>query len=402
MHHSSENNNAALSIAALAAAATGIWSIFNNSNNSSNNYNQTEIEASFNQALAYTQQGNYHQATQIFLAILQQNPQHAPTYNYLAWIYAIHNYQLDQALAFAKNAVQLANNHVDRACFIDTLAEVYAHRQEFDAAIKLSLECLQIFQSLNKYPSSPTTYFRLAWCYQIKQDLNKTYHFIQQVIKLNGIGAAEYLTIGDICYAVAFNIGDKGVFHESLSHFDNAIKHYQISLNIAQKQNLNLEMFRFKLSSCLNDKARVFVALEDYQNSQSLYHQSHNVYTSNPYPLVNLALLAARAKNKPQMLLYLTKAMPLIIDMPPYVQKEKLIYILLTDIDFDFYKEDILGFLFNHGKINQYEYTKFLKTAIKSNQPIMNFSQQNFYAPVTNAVGEVGGNFIYTPQPQGI
>ncbi|MGF1675562.1 MAG: tetratricopeptide repeat protein [Rivularia sp. (in: cyanobacteria)] len=399
---SSNHNNTALSIAALTAAATGIWTIFNNSNKSNDNHNQTQIEASFNQALAYTQQGNYHQATQIFLAILQTNPHHAPTYNYLAWIYAIHNYQLDQALAFAKNAVRLANDRFDIACFIDTLAEVYAHRQEFDAAIKLSMECLQIFQSLNQYPSSPTTYFRLAWCYQIKQDFNKTYHYIQQVLKLNGIGATEYLTIGDICYAVAFNIGDKGAFYESLSHFDNAIKHYEISLNIAQKQNLNLEMFRFKLSSCLNDKARVFFALEDYQNSQNLYRQSHNVYTSNPYPLVNLALLAARAKNKQQMLLYLTKAMPLIVDMPPYVQKEKLIYILLTDIDFDFYKEDILGFLFNHGKINQYEYTKFLKTAIKSNQPIMNFSQQNFYAPVTNAVGEVGGNFIYTPQPQGI
>ncbi|NJL10506.1 MAG: hypothetical protein HC908_10985 [Calothrix sp. SM1_7_51] len=396
-----QNNNTALSIAALAAAATGIWTIFNNSNKS-NNHDQMEIETSFNQAVALTQQGNYHQATQIFLTILQQNPQHAPTYNYLAWIYAIHNYQLDQGLAFAKKAVQLANTNFDIACFIDTLAEVYAHRQEFDAAIKLSLECLQIFQSLNQYPSSPTTYFRLAWCYQIKQDLNKTYHFIQQVMKLDGIGANEHLTIGDICYAVAFNIGDKGAFHESFSHFDNAIKHYEISLNIAQRQNLNLEIFRFKLSSCLNDKARVFFALEDYQNSQSLYHQSHNVYTSNPYPLVNLALLAARAKNKQQMLLYLTKAMPLIIDMPPYVQKEKLIYILLTDIDFDFYKEDILGFLFNHGKINQYEYTKFLKTAIKSNQPIMNFSQQNFYAEVTNAVGEVGGNFIHTPQPQGI
>jgi hypothetical protein len=94
--------------------------------------------------------------------------------------------------------------------------------------------------------------------------------------------------------------------------------------------------------------------------------------------------------------------MPLIVDIPPYVQKEKLIYTLLTDIDFDAYKEDILGFLFNHGKINQYEYTKFLKTAIKSTQQIMNFSQQNFYAEVTNAVGNVEGNFLYIPQPQGI
>jgi hypothetical protein len=43
-----------------------------------------------------------------------------------------------------------------------------------------------------------------------------------------------------------------------------------------------------------------------------------------------------------------------------------------------------------------------MKTAIKLTQPIMNFSQQNFYAEVTNAVGNVEGNFLYTPQPQGI
>ncbi len=146
------------------------------------------------------------------------------------------------------------------------------------------------------------------------------------------------------------------------------------------------------------DKARIFFVLEDYQSSQNLYLQSHNVYSLNPYPLVNLALLAARAKNKQQMLFWVGKTMPLIVDMPPYVQKEKLVYILLTDIDFDDYKEDILGLLFNHGKINQYEYAQFIKKAIKSNQPIMNFSQQNFYADVTGVAGNVEENFMYQPQ----
>ncbi len=395
---SNENNNTTLSIAALAAAATGIWSIFNNSNKSNNNYKQTEVDALFNQALALIQQGNYHQATQIFLQILETNPQHAPTYNYLAWIYAIHNYELEQALAFANNAVQLASSHVDKACFIDTLAEVYARKQQLDTAIALSLDCLKIFQGINKYPNNPTTYFRLAWCYQIKQDFNQAYYFIQQILQFNSIGANEHLTIGDICYAIAFCTSSQGMYHDSLSHFDNAIQHYQISLNIAQSQNFSIDLFRLKLSCCLNDKARIFFVLEDYQSSQNLYLQSHNVYNLNPYPLVNLALLAARAKNKQQMLFWVGKTMPLIVDMPPYVQKEKLVYILLTDIDFDDYKEDILGLLFNHGKINQYEYAQFIKKAIKSNQPIMNFSQQNFYADVTGVAGNVEGNFMYQPQ----
>ena len=252
---SNENNNAALSIAALAAVATGIWSIFNNSNNSNNDHNQRKIEADFNQAVAFTQQGNYHQAIQIFFQILQTNPDDAATYNYLAWIYAIHNYELDQALAFANKAVQLASNDFDRACFIDTLGEVYAHRQEFDIAIELSIECLRIFQSINQHPSNSTTYFRLAWCYQIKQDFDSTYKVLQQILQFNNLNAGDYSVIGDICYTIATVCLMKAVYHKAIYHYKNAENQYTNAVKIASSQNILNNILLFKLSSNFCAKA---------------------------------------------------------------------------------------------------------------------------------------------------
>ncbi|MDJ0774115.1 MAG: hypothetical protein QNJ49_11935 [Mastigocoleus sp. MO_167.B18] len=405
MSPNEKNNNVALSIAALAAAATGIWTIFNNSNNSNNNYNQNQVEASFNQAVEFAQQGNYHQAVQIFLEILQTNPQHAPTYNYLAWIYAIHNYQLDQALAFAEQAVQLANNPVDKACFIDTLAEVYAHRQDFDKAIALSLEFLNIFQSLNQDPNTPTTYFRLAWCYQIKQDFHSTYNVIKVILQFNNLGAGDYSTIGDIYYAIGTTAFMKAVYHEAIHYYNNAENQYKFAIQIAANQNISNDILFFKLSCNFNAKGAVLYYLEDYESCKLAHQEAYKIYPNNPYPPMNLAQLAARDKNRQEMLYWLGITMPLVIDNPPFIQQGHLISTMLNELDFDEYRDDVLDLLLNHGKINAADYRKFLKNWVqKSNlkPQVANFSQQNFYADVTGVAGNVEGNFLYTHQPQSI
>lgn len=398
---SSNDNNIALPIAALTVVAAGIWTIFNNSNNSNNDQNQTQIEASFNQAVAFAQQGNYHQAAQIFLAILETNPQHAPTYNYLAWIYAIHNFQLDQALSFANKAIQLANNHVDRACFIDTLAEVYAHGQDFDKAIALSLEYLQILQNLNQAPSNLTTYFRLASCYQIKGDFYNTYEVLQQISQFSNLSAGDYCVIGDICYEIGTDFLMKAVYHEAISHYNNAENQYKIAIQIASNQNIANDIFLFKLSCNLGNKGVAFYYLEDYHSCKLVHQQAYKIYSYNPYPPMNLAQVAARDKNRQEMLYWLGIAMPLMVDNPPLLQQGHLISTMINDLDFDEYKDDVLGLLLNHGKINSLDYQRHLKSWVhKSNlkPQVPNFSQQNFYSDVTGVAGNVEGNFMYQPQ----
>ncbi|MBD2169415.1 hypothetical protein H6G04_34195 [Calothrix membranacea FACHB-236] len=397
-----ENNNTALSIAALAAVAAGVWTIFNNSNNSNPKDNQTDIEPYFNQTVALTQQGNYHQASQIFLAILQTNPQHAPTYNYLAWIYSIHNYQLDQALAFANKAVLLANNHFDRACFIDTLAEVYARKQQLDTAIQLSLDCLKIFQSINQSPSSLITYFRLAWCYQHKQDFHSTYNILQQILQFNNLGARDYANIGDICYTIGTALLIKGIYHEAIYHYQYAENQYKTAIQIASHQNIANDILLFKLSCNIGNKGVIFYYLENYENCKLTHQEAYKIYPYNPYPPMNLAQLAARDKKRQEMLYWLGITMPLVIDNPPFIQQGHLISTMLNDLDFDKYKDDVLGLLFNHSKINSADYQRHLKSWVRKSNlkpQIANFSQQNFYETIAGVAGNVEGSFLYTPQP---
>ncbi len=398
---SSNDNNAALSIATLAAVAAGIWTIFNNSNNSNGNHNEAKIEALFHQAVLLAQQANYPQATQIFSQILQLNSRHAHTYNYLAWIYAIHNYQLDHALAFANKAVQLASNHFERACFIDTLAEVYFRTQEFDTAIRLSLEYLQLIQSLNRYPSSPATYFRLAWCYQIKQDFLTSYNVIQQIYKFSNLGVRDYAMIGDIYYMIGNTVLMKGVYHDAICYYNNADCKYKVAIQIATNQNINKEILLFQSSCNIGNKGAALYYLEDYNNSKIAHQEAYKIYPKNPYPTTNLAQIAARNKNRSEMLYWLGIAIPFVVDNPPFIQQGHLISTMLNELDFDEYKDDVLGLLLNHGKINAIDYQRYLKTWVhKSNlkPQVPNFSQQNFYAEVTGVAGNVEGNFMYQPQ----
>jgi hypothetical protein len=73
----------------------------------------------------------------------------------------------------------------------------------------------------------------------------------------------------------------------------------------------------------------------------------------------------------------------------------------LNELDFDEYRDDVLGLLFNQGKINSLDYQRHLKSWVNKSNLILqvtNFSQQNFYAEVTGVAGNVEGNFMYQPQ----
>ena len=297
-----ENNNSGLetafTIAGLAAAAAGIWSLFKNNESSSNNQYQTEVQTEFNRATQFVQQGQYQQAIPIFLSILQKNPAHAQTYSYLAWIYAIHKYELDQALAFVNKAIELAQTSLDKTFFIDTLAEVHYHRGEIDQAINCSFQFLQSMQNLNQAIYSPVTYFRLAWCYYLKQDFNGVYGFLQQASQINGLGAGDYATTGDICHVMGFFCLERQLYDEAMNHFNNAKSQYEASINVAQNQGIDSNLFYFKLSMTINCIGSVFASLEDYQNSWQAYQSAYNYYPYNPYPPINLALLAARQRDK--------------------------------------------------------------------------------------------------------
>jgi tetratricopeptide (TPR) repeat protein len=398
------NLGAAFAVAGIAVAA-GIWALFKGADNHdtglSKDASQSEIQALFDSAVVNVQQNNFNQAIQIFSELLARNPSHAPTYDYLAWIYAVNNYELDQALSFASRAVELADDPLSRSYFLDTLAEVYLRRGELAQAVTLSIEFLNTLKAFNQIPNSPVTYFRLAWCYQANNDFNSAYSFLQQALQINGLGAGEYVVIGDICFAMATVCFNQALYHDSINHYENAKNQYLIAIRVATANKIPTDLICFKLSMCLNGKGAAFYYLEDHPNSKLSHQEAYNAYSYNPYPLINLAQLEAREKNKQQMLYLLGLGIPLIVDAPPFLYKDHLVFALLNELDFDIYQDDVLQLLFSNGKISPADYNRALRNwterTVKTNQPI-NFSQQNFYSPVSGVAGNVEGNFISRPQ----
>lgn len=406
-HSSNEGDDldSAFAVAGLAAVAAGIWALFEGLGKSSEQtrftQQQAEVQNIYNYAVACTQGGDFNQAIQLFSQILQRDPNHAPTYNFLAWIYAIHNYQLDQALAFANKAVELASSPLERACYLDTIAEVYAHRGEFDKAAALSIEFLKTMGSFNQALSSPMTYFRLAWCYQLNHDFNSVDVLLQQALQTGKWGTGEYTMAGDIYHAMASTWFSKSIYREAVNQYDNAARQYQTAIQLAAINQFPDDVFRFKLSMCLNDKGVVFYYQGNYEISKIIHQEACQIYPANPYPIINLAQLSARDGNKNLMRQWLEIGIPLIEDSPPFIHKDRLTFVMLTESDFEAYQDDILDLLFSNGKLHPTDYKRFLEGRAsrrsRENHPI-NFSQQNFYSPVNGVAGNVEGNFIYRPQ----
>ena len=396
-NENSDDVGTTFAVVGLAAAAAGIWSLFNKSQDSDKTPNEKEVQLEFEQACQLTQQGQYQEAIPLFLRILQKNPNHAPTYGYIAWIYAIHNYELDQALEFAHRAINLAQTDLEQTFFIDTLAEVHAHRGEIDQAINLSIQFLQSMEQLSQVIQNPVTYFRLAWCYQSKQNFQTVYHFLQQALQIPGLGAQDHAIAGDIYHAMGINCIQKGLYHNSITHLNNAKSQYENSLAIARNQGINDDWFRFRLSVTSNDIGVALYFLEDYQNSWLAHQSGYNYYPYNPYPAINLAMLAARQGNKSSMLYWLEIGVPLIVDNPPYLQAAHLISVIINDADFEAYRNDVLGLLLTNNKISPNDYRRYSENwHSRQKQQIIN--QQHFYAPVNAAAGYVGGGLNYQPQ----
>jgi len=395
---------AAFAVAGIAVAA-GIWALLKGADNHdaslSKGTSQYEIQTLFDSAVVNVRQSNFNQAIQLFSEVLKRNPSHAPTYDYLAWVCAINNYELDQALSFANRAIELADDSLNRSYFFDTLAEVYFRRGELDQAVALSIEFLNTLKAFNQIPKSPVTYFRLAWCYQIHHDFNSAYSFLQQALQISDLGSGEYVVVGDVCFAMATVCFNQALYHDSINHYENAKSQYLIAIQIATANKIPTDLICFKLSMCLNGKGAAFYYLEDYPNSKLSHQEAYNAYLYNPYPLINLAQLAARERNKQQMLYLLGLGIPLIVDAPPFFYKDHLVFALLNELDFDIYQDDVLQLLFSNGKISLADYNRALRNwterTVKTNQPI-NFSQQNFYSPVSGVAGNVEGNFISRPQ----
>ncbi|MDF3128106.1 tetratricopeptide repeat protein [Kiritimatiellaeota bacterium B1221] len=87
----------------------------------------------FDVAAAYEREGKIETSVDMFRQIISKNPNHHPSLNYLAYMWAERKENLDQALSYTQRAIKL---DPDNGSYIDTLGWIYYQQENFKAAYR--------------------------------------------------------------------------------------------------------------------------------------------------------------------------------------------------------------------------------------------------------------------------
>lgn len=95
----------------------------------------------FDLAAAYERAGRYEESFEKFEKIIKNNPNHHPSLNYVAYMWAERNRNLDQALAYARRALSL---DPENGSYLDTLGWIYYQQGDFNAAYRELLKAAEL------------------------------------------------------------------------------------------------------------------------------------------------------------------------------------------------------------------------------------------------------------------
>ena len=100
-----------------------------------------DIDLLFELGSAYERSGDHANAEKTFLRLLQKQPEHAATLNYLGYMWADNNRNLDRAEEMLRRAV---NQEPKNGAYIDSLGWVYFRQGKFDLAEKFLNDAVQL------------------------------------------------------------------------------------------------------------------------------------------------------------------------------------------------------------------------------------------------------------------
>jgi len=260
-----------LALAGVAFAATMVWKIVGSFLGQGN---KNEAHRLFEEAVQFERKGMYNEAIQSYLKSIEKNPQYSHPYNAVAWNFAIHNYELDQALRYIHKAIELADNPGDLANFYDTLGEICCRKGDLNSAIVAFQKCLNNSNFIDQeYPDySPS--FRLGLCYLAKQDLNNALLLLNRALEVEPKNPHVHSTIGDVCLA--------------LERYTSALDYYHRSIKLSTDWNFNFPIVKNSntdqprqmfISICWCNMGAAFYNLEDYESCRCnppRFRTSHN------------------------------------------------------------------------------------------------------------------------------
>lgn len=140
----------------------------------------------FKEAFSKHQNGDLTSARDLYLAILQNEPENAEVWDLLGVLYFQNNDYMEAELAI-KKAICLN----PRLYYIENLARLYLEKGEFRAAIAL-------YEDLVKAKESYENYFNLAMSYKGNRDWDKAKETYYKSIEINPEGYESYFNLAYI------------------------------------------------------------------------------------------------------------------------------------------------------------------------------------------------------------
>lgn len=327
---SNDDNGAVAALAGLAFAGAMLWKM---AEGLSATASENETKRLYEAAEDFQRRGLFREALEKLNQLLSKKPKFAPAYNARAWIYAIHNYELHQALIDINTALQLSSEPREIAAFYDTRGEIWMRSNQPDAAISDFFQSLQIFQSSEQLNPDYSTSYRIATCLITKGDLVNASGWLDRALSLNPSNPWIYSAAGDVYMA-------RGYYANAVDRFTKAIHQMSQSAITGDQRSYFLSIVWCNTSAALYH-------LEEYEKCRQANIASMQAYSFNPFPIINLASLAARDSDKLQMRQWLERGIPLI---DPNFHPALLTF-LLGHPNFDEYRDVVLELLRNEGKI---------------------------------------------------
>jgi tetratricopeptide (TPR) repeat protein len=95
----------------------------------------------FDLAAAYERAGDLEKSMALFAQIIKEHPNHHPSLNYLAYMWAERAENLDSALDYVKRALVL---DPENGAYLDTLGWIYYQQQAYKAAYRELLRAAEV------------------------------------------------------------------------------------------------------------------------------------------------------------------------------------------------------------------------------------------------------------------
>src|SRR5579883_144137 len=319
---------------------------------SSGGYTDSLLE----EAKSLISNGDYSEALTRLNTCIEIVPEWSAPYRHIAWIYAINNFELDDALKYITKCLNMLSGRSDASADIvaaswNVMGEVFLRKNEFGNAIAALDKSLNLRTPDFVEDPNYSAFFRLGICHSALQNLPSSYSALIKAIELNPDNPYIYSYTGETCNA--------------LTSFASATEYYEKAITLASEWDFNYPLQghsvdedrkRQFLYTCKVNQGFAYSKLEDDGKCLECNEEAYCIYPNDDTAPINLADLYADKGVKEKAHKFLEKGISLI-------DRDNDRKLILTLLNFDIlqYRERALLLLRKYNKISEDEYENSLQ-----------------------------------------